>query len=294
LGSLLGGDSSIGKLLGGGGGTLLAGALGGSGLLGGGFAAALPALFSNPITAIIGGALIGGALLAKFFGNREFGKFRKEVDKEYQLKVQGDAQGKSLYKEVKEVGEQNFGKGQFGKKIIETIRLEEAKNMLAAYGEATGQTENPLVKRIMQAREIGDPSNPANKFVKREFGGNVYAGVPTVVGERRAEVFVPNTSGEIFESIAEFIRESFTLQSRAQGRGESLSLQQVVQMLRSMQFTNEQLIETLSQFGTITPETLLERTAKQRPDIFASATEQGLSEDQSTTNRFQRRLGIAS
>lgn len=205
LGSLAGGKSQIGRLLGGVGGSLLGGAVGASGLLGGGIAGALPALFSNPITAIIGGALIGGALLARFLGDREFNRFRKDVRGEYQIEVDKKDQGRALYKSIKELGEQAFGKGKFGKRILETIRLPKAQEQLAAYGEATGQNASSLVTRFRDARELQDPFDARNQFIKRATGGGVVAGQPYIVGDAgRPEVFTSRISGEIFPSIRAF------------------------------------------------------------------------------------------
>ncbi len=205
LGSLAGGNSQIGRLLGGVGGSLLGGAVGASGLLGGGIAGALPALFSNPITAIVGGALIGGALLARFIGDREFNRFRKDVRGEYQIEVDKKDQGRALYKSIKELGEQAFGKGKFGKRIPETIRLPKAQEQLAAYGEATGQNASSLVTRFRDARELQDPFDARNQFIKRATGGGVVAGQPYIVGDAgRPEVFTSRVSGEIFPSIRAF------------------------------------------------------------------------------------------
>lgn len=220
LGSLAGGKSQFGRLLGGVGGTLLGGALGASGLLGGGIAGALPALFSNPITAIVGGALIGGALLFNFFAGREQRKFRKEVENEYHLKVDGKAQGTALYQGIKALGEEQFGKGKFGKHIVDTIRLEKAKAQLAAYGEATGQENNPLVRQYRDIRELTDANDPRNTYAKRAYGGSVRPFESYIVGDGgRSEVFTPKVPGQIFPSIGDFLRDALQSQMRLQLHG---------------------------------------------------------------------------
>lgn len=38
-------------------------------------------------------------------------------------------------------------------------------------------------------------------FGKREYGGPVTAGVPYIVGKKRPELFVPNTSGRIIPRV---------------------------------------------------------------------------------------------
>lgn len=190
-GSLLGGDSTAGKLIGGAGGALALGALGGSGLLGGGLTAALPALFSNPATAIIGGGLLATALAFRLFGQRDFKNFQKAVDTTYQVRVEGDKQGKGLFEQIKSIGEASFGKGQFKKKIPETIRLTPAKDLIAAYGEATDQTQSALVKRATTTREIGSEGNAANRFVRRALGGLIP--LPRFAG---GFVNLPDTGGD--------------------------------------------------------------------------------------------------
>lgn len=172
-GSLLGGSSPTGKLIGGAGGALALGALGGSGLLGGGLATALPALFSNPITAVIGGGLLATALAIRLLGGQDFKRFTKAVDSTYAVKIKGDKEGKSVFEQAKGIGEQAFGKGSFKNKIKETIALKDVKDVIAAYGEATGQDNSPLVKRATQVREIAEVGNSSNNFVRRATGGLV-------------------------------------------------------------------------------------------------------------------------
>lgn len=208
LGSLAGGNSQIGKLLGGVGGSLLGGALGASGLLGGGIAGALPALFSNPFTAIAGAALIGGALLARWIGGREQRKFRKTVESEYQIKVDGKQPGTALYKSVKELGETEFGKGKFGKMMLQTIKLKKAEEMIAAYAEANGQENSALAKKYRDRVELTDPTDPRNRFTRRAYGGDVMPGRSYIVGDGgRPEVFASKVPGEIFPSIQNFEKQ---------------------------------------------------------------------------------------
>jgi tape measure domain-containing protein len=207
-GQLLGGDSQIGRLLGFGGGTLAAGALGASGLLGGGIQALLPAFFSNPITAAIGIGLLGTALAFRLFGNRDFKKFKSAVQGAYQIKVDDKQPGKALFEQIKELGEQAFGKGSLKSRLNDIIRLEQAKEAIAGYGESTGQLNSSLVKEFKLARELGDPNHAANSFTRRAYGGGVQAGRGYIVADRyQPEIFVPKTDGHIFPSMREFARE---------------------------------------------------------------------------------------
>lgn len=192
----------LGKLFGGGAaasgaGSTAASSAGGAAASGGaGGAAGLGALFSNPITAIATGALLAAPLLIKaadnkvlskvltipflisLFKNKDFQKFQKLVQGTYQIKVDSKQEGKALFASVKELGEQAFGKGSFGKKISETIQLKKAQEAIAGYGEATGQTDSPLVKKLIKKREIGDASAAENNFVRRATGG-IVPGVDT-------------------------------------------------------------------------------------------------------------------
>lgn len=175
LGGLAGGRSATGRALGTIGGTLGAGFLGSLGVFGSGIAGALPALLSNPFTAIIAGGLIGTALVLNFLKGKDQRKFRSETEKLYQLKVDGKQQGTALFESIKALGEEQYGKGRFGKHIIDTIKLEKAKVQLAAYGEATGQENNPLVRRYRGIRELTDAGDPRNQFIKRASGGLIPA-----------------------------------------------------------------------------------------------------------------------
>lgn len=297
LGSLAGGKSPIGRLLGGVGGTLLGGALGASGLLGGGIAGALPALFSNPFTAIIGAGLIGGALLARWIGGREQRKFRKTVEDEYQLKVDGKARGTELYKSVKALGEETFGKGKFGKNMLETIRLQKGQEILAAYGEASGQQNNPLVMKFRNMQGLTDAYDPRNTFEKRAFGGQVTAGRSYIVGDGgQPEVFTPGLSGVVTSSVRGFEEQFLSaLQSSAVLGGIFGGIKQKLISQLSSQVSNRyvpdvrgggqgndalakmqmginvRLVEALERFESMPAEEILTTGARRAPEVIAQA-----------------------
>ena len=286
LGSLAGGNSPTGKLLGG---------IGGTRLLGGGIAAALPALFSNPFTAIIGAGLIGGALLARWIGGREQRKFRKTVESEYQIKVDGKQQGTALYKSVKELGETEFGKGKFGKMMVETVRLKKAQEMLAAYAEANGQENNPLARKYRDKVELTDPTDPRNRFTRRAYGGPVEANRPYIVGDAgRPEVFASRVPGEIFPSIKNFEKQLLiALQSSQmlggifagakQGLIAQLQTRSVVSdagsgapsefhgALKMIMAVNVRLTEALNRFESMPPEQVVATGARRAPEVIAEA-----------------------
>lgn len=268
LGSLAGGKSPIGQLLGGVGGSLL----GGSAAAALFNPALLPLFFSNPITAIIGGALIGGALLFRYLGGREQRKFRKTVESEYALKVDGKEKGTEVYKAVKGLGEEKFGKGKFGKNMIATIRLSKAQEALAAYGEATGQENNPLVRKFRDRKELTNPFDPRNEFIKRANGGDVRANQPYIVGDGgRSEVFVPSTAGQIYPSIAEFMREIVRPQSAQPAQSGGGWTGEAKETLRAMMGVNVRLVEALNRFESLPPEEVVRVAARRDPDTFAHA-----------------------
>ena len=289
-GSLLGGNSQIGRLLGGAGGSLL-----------GGFAAAslinpalLPAFFSNPITAVIGGALIGGALLFRFFGDREFRKFRKEAEKQYQIKVDGKQSGRELYKAEKELGEQMFGKGKFGSKIVETIRSKKGQQLLADYANANGQENNPLARKFRDKTELTDISDPRNRFTRRAMGGSVTAGMPYIVGDGgRPEVFSSRISGEVFPSIKQFEKQLLIALQSSQALGGIFggAKQQLINQLatrtesqsgsgapaefhaamKMVMGVNVRLAEALNRFESMPAEQVVTTGARKAPTAIAEA-----------------------
>jgi hypothetical protein len=214
LGQLAGGGSQVGQLMGSIGGSLGLGALGATGIFGGGIQAALPALFSNPITAVVAAGLIGGALLMNYLGGREFRKFRKTVKDTYEVDVKGDKTGKGVYEEVKKLGETIYGKGKFKDNVLPTIKTDQAKQIIGAYAEATGQNNSKLVKELLEIRELQDPSNAANRFVRRQYGGSVTAGMRVFDAGSGPEVFVPETNGYVFPQDAFFDRLTAVLSSR--------------------------------------------------------------------------------
>jgi tape measure domain-containing protein len=162
-----------------------------AGLLGG--------LFSNPVTGVIAGALIAapfiGKLFGGLFGDKTLKSLRGLVRGEYGIEVKSDL----ILKNLKALGESKFGK-EAKKKQIETVRLPEAKELLAEYAERTGQKGNSKLKA---PSALADPFNPANRFkvALMERGGFLGAGQMAIVGERRPELFIPQTSGRIVPSL---------------------------------------------------------------------------------------------
>ncbi|MEO6392513.1 MAG: hypothetical protein ABIP75_11720, partial [Pyrinomonadaceae bacterium] len=83
---------------------------------GGGMFAGMGALFTNPWTAVVAGGIVASLLLWKHFSNRTEKKLRDAVKSTYA----DDIKEMSVLKQIKEVGEQAFGKGQVSKHLLDT------------------------------------------------------------------------------------------------------------------------------------------------------------------------------
>jgi len=141
-----------------GGGGAAAGAAGGAS----GFGALVP-LLTNPWTIGIAAAAIGGVLLWKHFRNGTEKKLRDSIQGEYGI----DVKDMQVLKQVKEIGEQTFGKGQVSKHLVETVRLSAARDLLAQYAAQTGQQSTRLVTDV----QLQDPNFKDNQFIRRITGG---------------------------------------------------------------------------------------------------------------------------
>lgn len=204
----------LGSLFGGGGAAGAAGAAGGTA---GGGAAGGAALFSNPVTAIIGAALVAAPFVLKLFADRTFNKFRSEVKSAYQIEVDKKQEGRALFQSAEEIGKRAFGK-QYKSKIPELVKLRQVKEQIGQYGAATGQDKSSLVRQFAEKEKVGDPDDPRNQIVRREFGGPVRRGDTVLVGERRPEILVPGSDGFVFPSIGAYERQLISaLQKRAAG-----------------------------------------------------------------------------
>lgn len=193
LGGFLGkipGLSKLGSLFGfgGGGGAAAGGAAAGGGAAGAG---GMAALFSNPITAIIGGALFAAPLIGKLFGKDPLSDYRKHIKSIYGV----DIKSKSLLSAVMQAGQSKFG-AEWEKRKVETVRLPEVRDRIHEYAQAHGKAGN---QSLFSGAEFSDQFSAVNQFKVgfRAHGGPVTAGMPYIVGERGAELFIPNSSGRI-------------------------------------------------------------------------------------------------
>jgi hypothetical protein len=164
LGSLAGGKSQFGRLLGGLGGTAAAGFLGASGIFGSGIASALPAFFSNPFTAVIGAGLVATALILNARAKRDYRVYKPLILSEYALDVRSD---KTL-ESIRDLGKQKFGR-EYKNRRLETVKLDDAKAVLLSYADRTGQQGN----NKLRSAELSDPNNSRNQFFVRRLNGGV-------------------------------------------------------------------------------------------------------------------------
>ena len=153
----------IGAGVGAGAGTAAAAGTGAAagGASGGAFAGVIPFL-TNPFTLAAIGAGITGFMLWKHFKNGTEKRLREAIQQEYQIQVKD----MKTLSEIKQIGEQNFGRGNVGKHLLETVRLEPVKELLASYAESTGQQS-----KLVTQKQLGSEAFEGNRFIKRISGG---------------------------------------------------------------------------------------------------------------------------
>lgn len=245
VGGLLGkipGLSKLGGLFGFGGGSGAAAGASAAGASGAAGAGGAAALFSNPFTAILGGALMAAPLIAKLFGKDPLKDYKKHIKAEYGI----DA-SKQMLQKVFEIGQSKFGKDA-PKRQIETVRLPEVRDMLSEYAGAFMKGGNA---NLFDSKVFSDQFSAVNqiKVGMRANGGPVMAGMPYIVGERRAELFVPSQNGYIEPSAKS--RGGWTGKAKAEIDG--------------MRETLASLTEVIGRLRLVQPGAVLEMGMKERP-----------------------------
>ena len=164
------GNSQFGRLLGQVGGSLwvVAGASGrlfGSGISG-------RVCLSNPITAIIGGVLVGGALLFRFFADRN-PISSEEVQKEYQ--PNGTQTGGAKFIPLKKRWANSYLARQIWQENRGWIILHAArgKRFWQIMPKRLDRENNRLSRRLQAFRSITDPNAAINQFPRFATGGFV-------------------------------------------------------------------------------------------------------------------------
>ncbi len=223
----------IGGFLGfGGGGAAASGAAGAAGGAAGGAGGMLgmAAMFSNPVTAIIGGALMAAPFIAKLFGKDPLSDYKKHIKSEYGVEA-----SKQMAAKVMQIGQSKFG-AEWAKRKIETVRLPEVRDMLSEYSGAFMKGSN---SKLFDSRMYSDAFSSVNQFkVKMLNGGRVpgqkrgYDHVPVLADggelvisndqQRRAQ------SGGMFGKGRDEIAEMLERLAGALDRFESMPADQVV------------------------------------------------------------------
>lgn len=140
----------------------LTGSAGAAGAAGGGLSlSSLGAFFTNPITAIVAGAAIGGFLLYRHFRNNDLKKLRDIIKGQHGI----DVKDQGTLKSIREIGKANFGK-EYERRLNETVNLPTVRELLANYAENTGQSSPNLISKA----RLGDRYDNVN-IVRRQYGG---------------------------------------------------------------------------------------------------------------------------
>src|SRR5436305_4770915 len=96
------------------------------------------------------------------------------------------------------------------------VRRVTVKELISQYALSTNQNSS-----LAQNMQLKDANNPANNFIRREFGGRVIPGLDYVVGERRPEVFSPDTPGHIYPSVDHYERARELVQARLRAQAQA-------------------------------------------------------------------------
>jgi len=249
-----------------------AAALGGGGAAAGagagaGSSAVLIALASNPITIAIAAAAVGGFLLWRHFRNSTEKKLRAAIRSTYGV----DIKDMKVLSQIKAMGEQAFGKGNVGKHLMETIRLDGVKELITNYAEQTGQQAKGLTTNAQYA----DPDFRENQFI-RGAGGEMDS-----INAGRASV-PPAQSGDD--------SSSSSMGSRPSGQSQQGGLPRV--MVAAYTGALQNVADALNQFRAhtraITKGKMLEGAVEENPEAVVNGFNEGLSRghkrDETQTN----------
>lgn len=216
------------------------------------------------------GAAIGagvGALIGIFSGRDNAAQKIKEAA----LSTYGvTLKDKSVINSIKAIGETYFGKGKVGENASQLMQVDEVKNIIRNYAEATGQNSAKV-----DMLSHGDAEWSGNRFMGkfggyRAMGGPVRAGMTYIVGERGPESFTPKTDGAIVPGL---------------GGVEMNRLLVVVGQL-------EKTIDYLaSRLQSISAGEMLAMGAEENPEAIQRGVEMSFERDGRATTNFARLTG---
>lgn len=296
-GAFAGGDSQTGRLLGMAGGTATAGAAAGAGLFGGGIAALMPALFSNPITAVAAGGLIGGALLMNLMSDGVQKQLRDATKSVWQIDIRDDKTGNNLLTQMKQMGEQVLGPGKASGHAAEIVQYDNVKAMIEQYGEETGQKNNPLVA----AHGLTRSSNSLNQFITPVTGargtGGIFGSNDYLVGEHGPEVASFGSSGYMYSSVQDYISKmlpaNYGSTNNNSGQSQSDS-QQMSDIITQNTSAMQGIANELSNWQSKDPEQMVIRTLKNNPTEVLNAAATGATYDPAAKRNFAVQSGLGS
>jgi hypothetical protein len=127
--------------------------------------ASLGAFMTNPYVLAAIAAGVTAFALWKHFSHGTEKKLREAIQGEYGVLIKD----MSTLKQIKQIGEQAFGKGQVSKHLLETVRLDAAKEVIQAYADQTGQKSSKLTTD----KQLADPTHAGNQFIRRIVGGPI-------------------------------------------------------------------------------------------------------------------------
>lgn len=231
-GSKMAGMASMGGMAA----SLIGGAIGGKWgnlLTMGGMGASIGANF-GPWGALIGAAIgTGAGFISMLFGRDNAEKKLKEAAAaEFGINISD----KSVLRQLKQLGEAFYGKGQAGKNASAIVRSEEGMNILRAYATSSGQS-GLKIDRL----NYGDENWSGNQFTSRfggfrASGGSVASGFSYIVGERGPELLTMTQGGGNITSNADLTKMQAALAdslyqiSEQLGRLQTMPADQVVMM----------------------------------------------------------------
>ena len=178
-------------------------AAGGSSMLG-----SMGALLTNPWTAVVAGGLIAGFALWKHFSH----KTEKELRKAIQQARGVDIKDMGVLQQIKQIGEQAFGRGQVRKHLGEVIQLNPVQEIIDNYAVSTGQqAERPQMPHDFLYNAVGGPSSPPISV-----NGNTLMPSPFTGGQPLAQATgrgpTGNAIAEAINGLREIQRQQMTMQ----------------------------------------------------------------------------------
>jgi tape measure domain-containing protein len=263
LGGWLGKIPGIGKLFGGGASAAAgAGGQAAGGILGkvGGFLG-----LGGPAGLVAGiGLSLAAPLLGKLFGGNPLKDYKKLVKGEYGVSISDQMAGK-----IYQIGQSKFG-AEASKRKIETVRLPEVRDMLSEYAGAFQKGGNG---KLFDSRILGDQFSAANQFaVMRAGGGSLRAGQAAIVGERRAELFIPRTDGTVLPFVP--------------GQGKGMD----AEMMAEFAGLFAGVRDALNRFSSMPADQVLMTGAARNPDVLTDAVDRSFSSRSDSSERLRKKL----